>query len=94
MDTMTETTARPEDEPYPWRVAPSANTRTSVHILAPEPVVSFMGDTYPSLVILDVGRPGFYATRLDITLTGSAGQRAVSTAQLRAVADAIDAWTV
>ena len=96
MDTMTVTTAdtTPDDELYPWEpTALPARTRTTVHILAPAPVASFTDYSYPGLTVVDVGGPPLYDTRLDVTLTGSAEQRTAFAAQLRAVADAIDAWT-
>lgn len=79
-------------EPPPWE--PQARTSTGVHILAPAPVVEFNPHpAYPSITFFDVSEPAFYATRLDVTLTGSAEQRAAFAARLREVADLFDAWT-
>ena len=67
-------------------------TYSRIHILAPAPVATFDGQTYPSLQIND--RPGFNTLGdARVTLTGTPEQRAEFVAQLRAVADAIEAWT-
>lgn len=82
-------------EPFPWDVAhPPLRGPTivsSLHMLAPAPVIEFDGETYPSLVIED--STGLASTaRFDLSLTGDLGQRRAVARQLHRVASLIGAW--
>ena len=88
---MTLETQAPVSAPVRYDpFGPTTYSRT--HILAPAPVAKFDGQTYPSLwlaesaAVLPLGD-------VRISLTGTPDQRAEFVAQLRAVADTIEAWT-
>lgn len=67
-------------------------TYSRMHVLAPAPVASFDGKTYPSLDLREGDGPVAYSD-VRVTVTGNAAERAEFARQLRAVADAIAAWT-
>lgn len=93
-DTDTTTTTEP-----PFGLFPDdANDRyvttgihPSIHALAVRPVITFDGETYPGFTITvdsDSGRASMI-----LTLTGGPTSRAAFVADLRAVADQIEAWS-
>jgi len=70
---------------------PAATVHCNQHILAIAPTITFDGETYPSVEVHE--REGFYHASFRLTLTGDAEQRRAVAGDLRAAANAIDAWT-
>ena len=91
---MTDT-AIDEAEVLPWD-KPYIQTPTiygRVHVLAPTPSVTFNPRTYPSLEIAEHSGEDVAYAGMVLSLTGTEEQRWYFAKQLRAVADAIEAWT-
>ena len=92
-DTLTDAPTNASDDPYPWAGTPLPPTvRSTLHILADAPVVTFDGETFPSLAIGESDALVHDGTFF-LSLTGSPKQRAEFAAKLHEVADAIAAWT-
>lgn len=83
-DTITAEPLTDLDDKWP------ATVTASIHILVGAPVIEFNPMTYPSLII---GEHQYGNARFQLTLTGSAEQRAEAARRLHEVADAIAAWT-
>lgn len=76
-------------EPY----APSPTIHASVHILAPDPRVTFNPRTYPTIEFGEHSGPDVGYASVIVTLIGTVEQRRAFAERLHEVASAIARWT-